>query len=69
MRRVDQIAALPLGARIKLDPWSNQVEMMKNKQAPPQSASEKMPFEIAPAGPYLQRFGAVGPTTVKSTGD
>ena len=69
MRSVDQIAALPLGARIKLDTWNNQVEMMKNKQAPLRSASEKMPFEIAPAGPYLQRFGAVGTATVKSTGN
>ena len=69
MRRVDQIAALPLGARIKLDPWNNQVEMMKSKQAPLRSASEKMPFEIAPASPYLQRFGAAGTATVKSTGD
>jgi len=29
--RVDQIAALPLGARIKLDPWSSRVELVKGK--------------------------------------
>ena len=31
MQRIDQIAALPLGGRVKLDPWSNRLEMMKTK--------------------------------------
>ncbi|MGC1975374.1 MAG: M48 family metalloprotease, partial [Candidatus Sulfotelmatobacter sp.] len=30
-KRTDQIAALPLGGRIKLDPWSDQVELEKAK--------------------------------------
>ena len=30
-KRTDQIAALPLGGRIKLDPWSDQVELAKAK--------------------------------------
>src|SRR5947208_4080592 len=30
-KRLDQIAALPLGGRIKVDPWSDQVELSKAK--------------------------------------
>src|SRR5581483_611804 len=30
-QKTDQIAALPLGGRIKLDPWSNQIEFVKTK--------------------------------------
>src|SRR5580704_4908911 len=30
-KRTDQIAALPLGGRIKLDPWTDQVELAKAK--------------------------------------
>jgi hypothetical protein len=30
-RRIDQIAALPLGGRVRLDPWSNRVELLKAK--------------------------------------
>jgi hypothetical protein len=55
-QRTDQIAALPLGGRIKLDPWSDQVEMAKAKPVALASAKEKMPFEITPFFPYLTRF-------------
>ena len=27
--KLDQIAALPLGSRVKLNPWSNQIELVK----------------------------------------
>jgi hypothetical protein len=27
MDRLDQIAALPLGSRIKVDPWSDRIEI------------------------------------------
>ena len=55
-RRVDQIAALPLGGRIKVDPWSDHVELAKAKQVALTSAREKMPFEITPFFPYLTRL-------------
>jgi len=45
-QRTDQIAALPLGGRIKLDPWTDQVEMAKAKPVALASAKEKMPFAI-----------------------
>ena len=54
-QRTDQIAALPLGGRIKLDPWSDQVELAKAKPVALASAREKMPFEITPFFPYLTR--------------
>jgi hypothetical protein len=46
--RVDQIAALPLGSRTRLDPWLDDLEMVAMRPVPIESASEKMPFEIAP---------------------
>jgi hypothetical protein len=54
--RIDQIAALPLGGRIKLDPWSDSVELAKAKPVALTSAREKMPFEITPFFPYLTRI-------------
>lgn len=52
-QRVDQIAALPVGSRIKLDPWSNQLFMMNANPVALVSAKEKMPFEVTPFFPYL----------------
>src|ERR1700726_4716455 len=40
--KIDQIAALPIGARVKLDPWSDRVELLKAKAIPLLSAREKM---------------------------
>jgi Peptidase family M48 len=55
-KRLDQIAALPLGGRIKVDPWSDRLELSKAKPVTLTSASEKMEFEITPVFPYLTRF-------------
>lgn len=54
--RIDQIAALPLGARIRIDSWSDRVELLKPKPVALISPREKMPFEITPLMPYLTRF-------------
>jgi hypothetical protein len=56
MLRIDQIAALPLGGRVKLDPWSNRLEMMKTRPVVLLSPQEKMPFEVTPFFPYLTRL-------------
>ncbi|MGH9715585.1 MAG: hypothetical protein ACRD4R_02485 [Candidatus Acidiferrales bacterium] len=53
---VSQISALPLGARIKLNPWSDMVDMLNAKPVPLYSAREKMPFEITPFYPFLSRY-------------
>jgi hypothetical protein len=55
MTKVDQIAALPLGGRVHVDPWSGQIELVKAKPVALVSAREKMPFEIAPVYLYLTR--------------
>jgi hypothetical protein len=54
--KLDQIAALPIGARLKLDPWSNRVELLKAKPVALLSAREKMPFEVTPFEPFLTRY-------------
>jgi hypothetical protein len=56
MDQPDQIAALPLGSRIKVDPWSDRIEMQKTKLPPLESAAEKRPFEVSPFFPYLKRL-------------
>jgi len=55
---LDQIAALPLGARIKLDPWTDQVELAKAQPVALALSREKMPFEVTPFMPYLTRYGS-----------
>jgi hypothetical protein len=52
-QRLDQIAALPIGSRIKVDPWGNQLTMMNAKPVALLSAREKMPFEVTPFFPVL----------------
>ncbi len=54
--RIDQIAALPLGGRIRLDPWTDQVELVKARSVTLALAREKMPFEITPFFPFLTRL-------------
>ena len=54
--KVDQIAALPLGARIKVDPWSDSIELVKTTSLPLISSREKMPFEVTPFFPFLKRL-------------
>ncbi len=58
-QKVEQIAALPLGGRIKLDPWSNEVSMKNVKHLTILSPAEKLPFEVTPFGPYLTRPSAL----------
>jgi Peptidase family M48 len=66
-KRVDQIAALPLGGRIKVDPWTDQVELSKAKPVALISAREKMEFEITPFFPYLTRLSTGGTEKVAFT--
>jgi hypothetical protein len=58
--KLDQIAALPIGGRVKLDPWNDHVELNKAKPLPLLSAREKMPFEITPFMPFLTRYQKPG---------
>jgi hypothetical protein len=54
----DQMVALSIGARIKLDPWSDQVQLLKSNPVALSSSREKMPFEVAPFMPHLARYGS-----------
>ena len=71
MNKLDQIAALPLGGRVKLNPWSNQVELTKTAPVAITSARDKMPFEVTPFFPRLTRITSGGntgnPTTAANT--
>src|ERR1700746_1355427 len=51
--KIDQIAALSLGSRINLDPWSNQIELMSSKHVALLSPTEKMPLRVTPSAPPL----------------
>lgn len=60
-KKLDQIAALPLGGRVKVDPWTDQLELIKTKPVAITAATEKMPFEVTPFFLFLTRFGAPAP--------
>lgn len=53
-----KIAALPIGGRVKIDPWNDKLELIKSKPVGTVAEREKMPFEVTPFMPYLMRFGA-----------
>ncbi|HVI09026.1 MAG TPA: M48 family metalloprotease [Candidatus Binatia bacterium] len=52
-----KIAALPLGGRVKIDPWNDKLELIKSKPVGTVAEREKMPFEVTPFMPYLMRYG------------
>lgn len=54
--RLDQVAALPLGSRITVDPWSDRIAMLKTKPVRLDSPKEKIPLEVTPFFPYLKRM-------------
>ncbi len=56
--KLDQIAALPLGGRVKINPWDDKAEMVKTAPVAITSARDKMPFEVTPFYPRLARYGA-----------
>jgi hypothetical protein len=60
--KLDQIAALPLGGRVKLNPWNDQVELTKSAPVAITSARDKMPFEVTPFYPRLNRLTSGSPT-------
>jgi hypothetical protein len=61
--KIEQIAALPLGSRVKVNPWNNQITLVKTRPISLLSAREKMPFEITPFALYLTRIETVAPVT------
>lgn len=74
--KLTQIAALPLGGRVKLNPWNNQIDLIKAAPVAFISARDKMPLEVTPFFPHLTRLsvtenagatGAGAPSTTSAT--
>ena len=53
--QVASIVALPLGGRIKIDPFTGQLRLLKFKSTALATEYEKMPFEVTPVFLYLTR--------------
>ncbi len=51
------IAALPLGGRVKIEPWSGRLQMLKSKPVSSMAEDERIPFEITPFVLFLTRQG------------
>jgi hypothetical protein len=54
------MATLPMGSRINLDPWNNQIEISKSKPVGASSKRQPQPFQIVPQVPFLIPPSAVG---------
>jgi Peptidase family M48 len=68
--KLDQITALPLGGRLKVNPWDDRVELIKAAPVSLLSARDKMPFEVTPFFPRLSRVetaSAMATTAANST--
>jgi hypothetical protein len=63
MENPKQIVALPLGSRVKLDPWAGQLKFVKATPPRIYSAKDKLALEVTPFSPYLTRWN-----TAKSDG-
>ena len=55
----EQIVALPLGSRVKVDPWAGQLKFVKARPPRIYSAKDKLALEVTPFSPYLVRLKPV----------
>jgi hypothetical protein len=55
------IVALPLGGRVRLDPWDDSLALLKAQAVGSVAEREKMPFEVTPFMIYLTRVSADNP--------
>src|SRR5882724_609342 len=65
--KLDQIAALPLGGRVKINAWDDAAELVKTAPVAITSARDKMPLEVTPFFPRLTRLTSGGPTPTPTT--
>jgi hypothetical protein len=67
------VVALPLGGRVKVEPWNDELQLLKSKPVGAVAEYEKMPFEVAPFVLYLTRQGdhssAETPSAVSAKSD
>ncbi|HVZ23377.1 MAG TPA: M48 family metalloprotease [Vicinamibacterales bacterium] len=55
---LDQIAALQIGARLIVDPWSGKLTLDRTPAVPLTSVREKAPFAVTPLMPVIRYAGA-----------
>jgi Peptidase family M48 len=63
IKKLDQIAALPLGGRVRLDAWNANIQLAKSSPVPLLFPREKMPFEVTPVFLHLTRQTQATQTT------
>jgi len=61
--KLEQMSALPLGGRVKLNPWDDRAELLKTTPVVITSVRDKMPLEVTPFFPHLTRYGPVANST------
>jgi hypothetical protein len=65
-KKVDQIAALPLGSRLQVNAWDGSVTFTTRKAVALVDATEKMPFSVTPVIPYLRTYSSQSKVEVSS---
>ncbi len=58
IENLQQVAALPLGSHLRIDPWTDEVFSLHFSPVQLLSARDKMPFQVTPIYYRLQRFTA-----------
>jgi hypothetical protein len=67
---LEQIAALPLGARLVVDPWSDRLTLDRSPNVPLVSVREKVPFAVTPLMPVIRYAEPAGAgTAVRTVGE
>ena len=56
VNKLDQVAALPLGGRVKMNGWDDRLELIKSQPVALTSSRDKKPFEVTPFFPRLTRI-------------
>jgi hypothetical protein len=56
IENLQQIAALPLNSRLKIDPWSDRVSQLATKPEPVLNVHDKIPLEVTPIYYRLSRY-------------
>lgn len=60
----NQVAALPIGGRIALNPWDDSIALLKVQPAQPIAERERAPFGITPFMPFLTQYKKDGDAVV-----
>jgi len=53
---LQQLGALPMGSRIKINAWNDTISLIETHQMGPISPREKIPFEVTPIDLHLTRY-------------